>query len=86
MLARVILYAYAVLLALSLLLEQPIPLAIAPYWATSPSAPCSMRPRTSEPLGWSHRPPLAGPPGPFRRDGVRGAFHPRSCPLLAELV
>jgi hypothetical protein len=30
MLARVTLYAYAVLLALSLLLEQPIPLAIAP--------------------------------------------------------
>jgi hypothetical protein len=30
MLARVALYAYAVLLALSLLLEQPLPLAIAP--------------------------------------------------------
>jgi hypothetical protein len=30
MLARTILYAYVVLLALSLLLEQPIPLAIAP--------------------------------------------------------
>jgi hypothetical protein len=30
MLARVALYAYAVLLAVSLLLEQPIPLAIAP--------------------------------------------------------
>jgi hypothetical protein len=30
MLARTILYAYVVLLALSLLLEQPIPLAVAP--------------------------------------------------------
>ena len=30
MLARTALYAYAVLLVLSLLLEQPIPLAIAP--------------------------------------------------------
>jgi hypothetical protein len=30
MLARTALYAYAVLLALSLLLEQPLPLAIAP--------------------------------------------------------
>jgi hypothetical protein len=29
-LARAALYAYAVLLALSLLLEQPLPLAIAP--------------------------------------------------------
>ncbi len=30
MLARTILYAYVVLLTLSLLLEQPIPLAVAP--------------------------------------------------------
>ena len=30
MFARVVFYAYAVMLALSLLLEQPIPLAIAP--------------------------------------------------------
>ena len=30
MLARAAVYAYAVLLALSLLLEQPLPLAIAP--------------------------------------------------------
>jgi hypothetical protein len=30
MLARAAIYAYAVLLALSLLLEQPLPLAIAP--------------------------------------------------------
>ena len=30
MLARANIYAYAVLLALSLLLEQPLPLAIAP--------------------------------------------------------
>jgi hypothetical protein len=30
MLARVALYAYAVMLAFSLLLEQPLPLAIAP--------------------------------------------------------
>ena len=30
MLARAALYAYAVLLTLSLLLEQPVPLAIAP--------------------------------------------------------
>ena len=30
MLARAIMYAYAVMLVLSLLLEQPVPLAIAP--------------------------------------------------------